>query len=105
MRTWRLEGARKTHPQTFKIGLNHCPQTSIPVWSLWQIIWQNRMETNVFASVLSFCESGWKLFSQEERAEMTKGDVNRWLYRGQRPNWIARTLNRVWAAFASTGVT
>ncbi|HYX48951.1 MAG TPA: nitroreductase/quinone reductase family protein [Ktedonobacteraceae bacterium] len=36
---------------------------------------------------------------------MTRGDVNRWLYRGQRPNWIARTLNRVSAAVASTGVT
>jgi deazaflavin-dependent oxidoreductase (nitroreductase family) len=36
---------------------------------------------------------------------MTKGDINRWLYRGQRPNWIARTLNRVWATVASTGVT
>jgi deazaflavin-dependent oxidoreductase (nitroreductase family) len=36
---------------------------------------------------------------------MTKGDVNRWLYRGQRPNWVARTLNRVWATVASTGVT
>jgi deazaflavin-dependent oxidoreductase (nitroreductase family) len=72
------------------------------------------MEMNVFASVLSFCEAGWKLFSQEEKlnsqrggtkAEMTKGDITRWLYRGQRPNWIARTLNRVWATVASTGVT
>ena len=39
------------------------------------------------------------------KAEMTKGDITRWLYRGQRPNWIARTLNRVWAVVASTGVT
>ena len=36
---------------------------------------------------------------------MKKGDINRWLYRGQRPNWIARALNRMWAAVASTGVT
>jgi deazaflavin-dependent oxidoreductase (nitroreductase family) len=36
---------------------------------------------------------------------MTKGDITRWLYRGQRPNWIARTLNRVWATVASTGLT
>jgi len=36
---------------------------------------------------------------------MTKGDFTRWLYRGQRPNWIARTLNRVGAAVASTGIT
>src|SRR5207248_8928071 len=71
MRTWRHEEARKTHPQTFKTGLNHCRQTSIPVWSLWQIIWQNRMETNVFASVLSFCETGWKLYSKDEKPEST----------------------------------
>ena len=28
----------------------------------------------------------------------------RWLYRGQRPNWIARILNRVWAIVASSGI-
>lgn len=36
---------------------------------------------------------------------MTLSDVKRWLYRGQRPNWIARMLNRAWAAVASSGVT
>jgi deazaflavin-dependent oxidoreductase (nitroreductase family) len=36
---------------------------------------------------------------------MTLSDVKRWLYRGQRPNWIARILNRAWAAVASSGVT
>ena len=35
---------------------------------------------------------------------MTKGDFKRRLYRGQRPNWIARILNRAWAAVASSGV-
>ncbi len=35
---------------------------------------------------------------------MTQGDFTRWLYRGQRPNWIARILNRATAAVASTGV-
>jgi len=35
---------------------------------------------------------------------MTRGDFTRWLYRGQRPNWIARALNRVGAAVASLGV-
>ena len=35
---------------------------------------------------------------------MTKGFFKRWLYRGQRPNWIARILNRAWAAVASSGV-
>lgn len=28
----------------------------------------------------------------------------RWLYRGQRPNWIAKTMNRAGAAIASLGV-
>lgn len=35
---------------------------------------------------------------------MTRGRVHRWLYRGQRPGWIARLLNRGWAAVASSGV-
>ncbi len=35
---------------------------------------------------------------------MTRGDFKRWLYRGQRPNWIARMLNRAWAAIFSSGV-
>ena len=35
---------------------------------------------------------------------MAPGDFKRWLYRGQRPNWIARILNRAWAAVASSGV-
>lgn len=33
-----------------------------------------------------------------------RSDFTRWLYRGQRPNWIARMLNRAWAAVASSGV-
>jgi deazaflavin-dependent oxidoreductase (nitroreductase family) len=35
---------------------------------------------------------------------MTLSDFKRWLYRGQRPNWIARILNRAWAAVFSSGV-
>jgi deazaflavin-dependent oxidoreductase (nitroreductase family) len=35
---------------------------------------------------------------------MTLSDFKRWLYRGQRPNWIARILNRAWAAVGSSGV-
>jgi deazaflavin-dependent oxidoreductase (nitroreductase family) len=35
---------------------------------------------------------------------MTLSDFTRWLYRGQRPNWIARILNRAAAAVASSGV-
>jgi len=35
---------------------------------------------------------------------MARGDFTRWLYRGQRPNWIARILNRATAAVASSGV-
>ncbi|MBI4480132.1 MAG: nitroreductase family deazaflavin-dependent oxidoreductase [Acidobacteria bacterium] len=36
---------------------------------------------------------------------MTPGDIKRWLYRGNRPNWIARILNRASATIASSGVT
>ncbi len=36
---------------------------------------------------------------------MTIAPFNRWLYRGRRPNWIARLLNALGAAVASTGVT
>ncbi len=35
---------------------------------------------------------------------MTRSDFKQWLYRGQRPNWIARILNRAWAAVGSSGV-
>ncbi|SRR5712692_442885 len=35
---------------------------------------------------------------------MTLSDFKRWLYREQRPNWMARILNRAWAAVASSGV-
>jgi deazaflavin-dependent oxidoreductase (nitroreductase family) len=35
---------------------------------------------------------------------MARGDFKRWLYRGQRPNRIARILNRAWAVVASSGV-
>src|SRR2546427_4947658 len=37
-------------------------------------------------------------------ALMARGDFTRWLYRGQRPNWIARILNRASAAVGSSGV-
>jgi deazaflavin-dependent oxidoreductase (nitroreductase family) len=36
---------------------------------------------------------------------VTIAPFNRWLYRGRRPNWIARLLNALGAAVASTGVT
>jgi len=35
---------------------------------------------------------------------MTPSDFKRWLYRGQRPNWIARILNRATSAVTSSGV-
>ncbi len=35
---------------------------------------------------------------------MTRGDFTRWLYRGQRPNWIARMENRAWGALFSSGI-
>jgi len=35
---------------------------------------------------------------------MTLDGLRRWLYRGHRPNWIARILNRAQAAVASSGL-
>jgi deazaflavin-dependent oxidoreductase (nitroreductase family) len=35
---------------------------------------------------------------------MAAGDVRRWMYSGHRPNWIARTLNRVDAALGRSGI-
>src|SRR5262245_6427999 len=35
---------------------------------------------------------------------MTLSDVKRWMYRGQRPNWLARALNRVSAVLHSAGI-
>ena len=35
---------------------------------------------------------------------MTLSDFTRWLYRGRRPNWVARILNTATAAVASSGV-
>jgi deazaflavin-dependent oxidoreductase (nitroreductase family) len=35
---------------------------------------------------------------------MTISDFTRWLYRGQRPSWMARILNRASATVASSGV-
>jgi deazaflavin-dependent oxidoreductase (nitroreductase family) len=36
---------------------------------------------------------------------MAKGNLLRWMYRGKRPNWIAKFLNRITAALASSGFT
>ncbi|MFN8374465.1 MAG: nitroreductase family deazaflavin-dependent oxidoreductase [Anaerolineae bacterium] len=36
---------------------------------------------------------------------MTYGPFARWLYRGQRPNPLARALNRCWAIIGSLGFT
>ena len=36
---------------------------------------------------------------------MTKGDFTRWMYRGQRPNWLAKAMNRIGAIIASFGIT
>lgn len=35
---------------------------------------------------------------------MAYGDVKRWLYRDNRPNWLARLLNRGWRAVHSSGI-
>lgn len=40
---------------------------------------------------------------ERTEAEMTERNVRRWLYRGQRSNWIAKIINRAWAAVVSSG--
>ena len=35
---------------------------------------------------------------------MNRGDFTRWLYRGRRPNPIARVVNRLWAGVFSLGI-
>jgi deazaflavin-dependent oxidoreductase (nitroreductase family) len=35
---------------------------------------------------------------------MARGDFQRWLYRGQHPNRLARIVNRAWAAVFSAGI-
>ena len=35
---------------------------------------------------------------------MIPADFNRWMYEGQRPNWLAKALNSFWAAVHSLGV-
>jgi deazaflavin-dependent oxidoreductase (nitroreductase family) len=39
----------------------------------------------------------------EDTAKNAKA-IRRWLYRGKRPNWIARILNRAWATVVSLGI-
>lgn len=36
---------------------------------------------------------------------MTLSDFTRWMYRGHRPNWLARIMNRASAVVASWGIT
>jgi F420H(2)-dependent quinone reductase len=42
---------------------------------------------------------------KREGTEVAIDDLYRWLYHGQRPNWIARIVNRGWAVLASSGIT
>jgi hypothetical protein len=35
---------------------------------------------------------------------MAGGDFKRWLYKGGKPNWIARVMNRGWAVIHSLGI-
>lgn len=35
---------------------------------------------------------------------MVNPNLHRWLYREQRPNWIAKAVNRVWAILHSAGI-
>ena len=41
---------------------------------------------------------------QHEDTVKIEPALRRWLYRGRRPNWIARMLNRAWATVVSLGV-
>ena len=41
----------------------------------------------------------------EDTIKKRVSTMRRWLYRGQRPNWIARILNKAWATVVSLGVT
>ncbi|OGO26959.1 MAG: hypothetical protein A2W33_10005 [Chloroflexi bacterium RBG_16_52_11] len=46
-----------------------------------------------------------KLFVKQSGDTVQNGGaLRRWLYHGQRPNWIAKILNRVWATMASSGI-
>jgi deazaflavin-dependent oxidoreductase (nitroreductase family) len=36
---------------------------------------------------------------------MFKGNFTRWMYRGHRPNWLAKFMNNTSALVASTGIT
>ena len=36
---------------------------------------------------------------------MARGDFNRWLYQGKRPNWIAKIVNKAYAVVGSLGFT
>ena len=42
---------------------------------------------------------------QDGDSVLNGGPLKRWLYRGQRPNWIAKILNKGWAIVAATGIT
>src|SRR5829696_6199939 len=35
---------------------------------------------------------------------MTFGDIKRWMYNGNRPNWMAKRLNRFWAWAHAIGI-
>ncbi len=43
----------------------------------------------------------WQL---EGESTLAKGNFTRWMYRGQRPHWIAKFLNRIEAVIASWGI-
>jgi hypothetical protein len=64
---------------------------------------------HAFVRIASLAISAYELQagSQEigsTQDQMSTGDVKRWLYHGQRPNWIAKILNRAWAAVNSSGI-
>jgi hypothetical protein len=50
-----------------------------------------------FANLIVECKR------ERTEAEMTESNIRRWLYRGQRSNWIAKIINRAWAVVVSSG--
>ncbi len=40
----------------------------------------------------------------EGKSALTIINLRRWLYRGKRPGWIAKFVNRAWAAVVSSGI-
>jgi hypothetical protein len=45
------------------------------------------------------------LIDNIERSRAGVGALHRWLYRGGKPNWIAKAVNSLWAVVGALGIT